>query len=137
MKLESIINVINFIGKAGNLKTTYKEIKQNPESREVSVVMGKKATRYNILFLILIALAVGSAMLAFNFLNQNGILLGIIFIGCAIGLILWAIGVGILAFTSTILQLKLNKKPIGIINLVFSIVVVLLAVIGVFIITIL
>lgn len=135
MKLESIINVINFIGKAGHLKTTYKEIKQNPESKEVSVVMGKKATDYNICFLILIALAVGSAFLAFNFLNQNGILLGILFIGCAIGLVLWAIGVGILAFTSTILQLKLNKKPIGIINLVFSIIVVLLAILGVFIIT--
>lgn len=125
MKLESIINVINFIGKAGNLKTTYKEIKQNPESKQESIVMGKKATGYNILFLILIALAVGSACLAYSFLNQNGILLGIIFIGCAIGLGLWSIGVSILAFTSTILQLKLNKKPIGIINLIFSFVIIL------------
>lgn len=135
MKLESIINVINFIDKTARLKTTYKEIKQNPESKETSVVMGKKAAGYNISFLVLVALAVGSAFLAYNFLNQNGILLGILFIGCAIGLALWSIGVGILAFTSTILQLKLNKKPIGIINLVFSIVVVLATVIGIFIIT--
>lgn len=135
MKLESIINVLNFIDKTSRLKTTYKEIKQNPESKESSIVMGKKGTGYNIMFLILIALAVGSAFLAYNFLNQNGILLGIIFIGCAIGLGLWSIGVGILAFTSTILQLKLNKQPIGIINLIFSFVIIFAVVVILLVIT--
>lgn len=135
MQVNKLFIIFDIANKSANLNTTYKDIKQNPESRAESTVIGKKATKYNIWFLVLIAIAVGSVCLAINFLNQNGLLLGILFIGCAIGLVLWALGNGILAFIATIFQLRLNKKPIGIINLVFSIVVVLVTVIGVYIIT--
>lgn len=124
-----IFFIFTFLNKLAPMSKTFSDIKNNPESREVSVVMGKKATKYNIWFLLSMAVAVGCAFLTAHFLSNNGILLGILCIAGVAFFALWGICMSILAFTASIYQLRLNKKPIGIINLVFSLMIILIVIV--------
>lgn len=132
---KNLLFFLTFISKTDSLRMTYKDIKSNPESKQISTVMGKKASKYNITFLITVALSVLSAYYMVQLFSSGGILLGILLLGCAIGLGLWSINVAILAFVATIFQLRLNKKPIGYINLAFSIIIVLAVVVGIALLT--
>ncbi len=124
-----------FVGGFVNNKSAYREIKNNPESRKVSTVMGKKSIGYTFTFLILLALAVTLGYFGIGMIKSIGVLLGIIMIVAGIGLAFYSLMYLILAFITAIMQLILNRRAVGWIALVLVLIIVASAGIGLLLIT--
>lgn len=116
-------------------KSTYRDIKNNPESRKVSTVMGKKSIGYTFTFLVLLALAVVLIYFGIGMIESIGFLLGVIMVVAGIGIAFYSLMYLILAFISAIMQLVLNRRAVGWIALSFVLLIVAIAVVGFILIT--
>lgn len=114
-----------------NIRSAYADIKNNPESKPVSTLLGKKATKYNILFLVMIGLAIASVVGAGNFIANAGIFIAVLLIALAVLFAIMSVVEFVFALMCSIYQLKLNKKPIGFVNLIISILIIVLTVVSI------
>ncbi len=119
------------IGRMLNIRVAYDEIKNNPEAKPVSTLLGKKATKYNILFLIMMGLCIATMVGVVEMLTSGGVFIAILLIALAVLFAVMGVGMVILALMCSIYQLRLNKKPTGYVNLIFSILVLVLTIVGV------
>lgn len=114
----------------------YDAIKAEPELAPKSKKLGVRSLTFSLIFLFVIAAAVGGIALILKYMMDTRIFFGIILIIIiAIVAFYTTIVLYIRAFRLMILQLKLNKTPIGWVALVFSILptVVVIAMILIFV----
>lgn len=116
--------ILNFIFGLVNIRTIYEEIKHNEESKKVSVVLGKKALGYCFLFALFVSVAAALAYWGSQYVETIAFFFGIILIVIAIGCGLYALSFLAFAFSCSMKQIRLNRKPIGIFALVLTLLLV-------------
>lgn len=122
--------LLGFVGGFIKTRSSYKDIRSNPESRKVSTLMGKKSIGYTVIFLVLLGLAVALGYWGIGMVKAVGFLLGIIMVVASIGLAFYSLSCLILALITAIMQLSLNRRAIGWIALILVLIVVAVAVVG-------
>lgn len=122
--------LLGFVGGFIKTRSSYKDIRSNPESRKVSTLMGKKSIGYTVIFLVLLGLAVALGYWGIGMVKAVGFLLGIIMVVASIGLAFYSLSCLILALITAIMQLSLNRRAIGWIALILVFIVVAVAVVG-------
>lgn len=110
----------------------YELIKNDESLRENSTLLGRWAIKYNIIFFILFGGAVAVAIWAASML-ETAALFGIILIIAAGVLAVTSLMYAVLAFACSINQLRLNKKPIGVITLLIPIIIIVAGIVAVII----
>lgn len=120
--MSKTFSFLKLFGKYLDIKSTFNEIKSNPEAKQSSTLLGKKAIWYNVWFLVTAAACVAlmyfciSSVSSGNIFAIIGIIFGVLTIICSLSFLL-------LALVCTICQLRLNKKPIGWVSLALLIVI--------------
>ena len=112
--------LFNIIFELADIRTKYEEIKMNEESKKVSVVLGWRALRYNFLFALFVAFAVGLGMWGAQYVQTIAFLFGIVLIVLAIGCTIYALAFLLFALSASIKQIKLNRRFIGIFALILT-----------------
>lgn len=113
-----------FLKSFDKTRLTFKDIKDNPESRKVSTVIGKKSIGYTFTFLVLLALAFALFYFGIGMMDSLGFLIGIIMIVAGIGTAFYSLMYFILAFLNAIMQLILNRRAVGWIALSLVLIIV-------------
>ena len=121
--------ILNFIFGLINIRTIYEDIKQNEESKKVSTVLGKKAIGYCFLFALFVAIAVGLGKWGYQYIHTPAFFLGVIIIVIAIVFGLYSISFLLFAFSCAMKQIRLNRRPVGVIALILTL--LLLVIVGV------
>lgn len=121
----------NFFTFWSNIHTKYDRIKSNEEKSKTSTKLGITAIILSFIFSAIVVTSAYGTFACFNFMNNSSFVLGILgFIVCFVLLLGSLIqGLGGALFYS-IYQMKLNKKPIGVISLVVWIICLILAIVG-------
>lgn len=117
--------ILNFIFGLANIRTIYEEIKQNEESKKVSVVLGKKALGYCFLFTLFVTIAVALGYWGAQYVQTIAFLFGIVLIVIAIGCGLYALSFLAFALSCSMKQIRLNRRPIGVFALVLTLIFVI------------
>lgn len=109
-----------------NIADDYSRIKGNEEERRTSTRLGREAIKYNIAFLLMFGAAVAAAVWAASMFQPDGKRwAGILLIILALAVALTSLIFVIPAFAAEISQMKLNKKPIGLISLLLTLVIII------------
>lgn len=119
----------SFLKSFDKTRITFKDIKDNPESRKVSTVIGKKSIGYTFIFLGLLAVAFALAYFGFGMIESLGFLLGVIMIVAGIGTAFYSLMYFILAFMNAIMQLILNRRAVGWVALSLVLIIVVVVVV--------
>lgn len=118
------------LDKLADIADIYTRLKANEEERDTNTLLGKWAIKYNILFFIFFAGATAMGIWA-SFMFQTSFWYGILIVLGVLLLAIFAVVYVILAFASEIAQMKLNKRPIGLIMLLTTFAIILAAVIAI------
>ena len=130
MKLNKFSKMFKFIGLLVNAKIAYNNVKEDPEVAKTTIMFGKRSLVYYFVFLALTAATTGLVYFCVTHFASTLILVAIGAIILAVYIGIYAIGMYILSFNLAIKQVKLNKKPIGIIALVLNIIILAAVLIG-------
>ena len=125
-KLNKLLIAKLGIAHAINSRMMYNNLKNDEYARKETTLLGKRALRHILTFLLFWGLAIFSIFKVFEYARSYQILMMILFIVIAIYLVAYGILFLPLALNLTIKQLKLNKRAIGWIDLTLFI----LAIIG-------
>lgn len=116
------------LDKLADIADFYVNIKDNESERDTNTRLGKWAIKYNIIFFIFLGGAAALAIWAISLFKAESVLLGVLIIFLALGVAITSVIFAILAFASEITQMKLNKKPIGLISLLTTILIIIAAI---------
>ena len=131
-KTSGLIQFLNFIGKLLDYRIVYTNIKNDPDLKPYSKYFAGKSILNSILFLIL-SLG-GSAMVYIGFTRNLAVIFNIFVIIMGFGFVIYSIGCFFLAFSATIKQIKLNRRPMSWIALLLFLVCLGLFAFGMYII---
>lgn len=109
----------------------YRNLKNNEEEKNNSNYFGLQAVKYNIFYFILMAAVAGLTIGACAFFMASGVWQGILMIVAAIVILPYTVIFFILALNCDIKQMKLNKKPIGLVSLLFTLFILIAAIVSV------
>ncbi len=125
------ISILHLIEKMVDIRMKYREIKNNAEERPKSTVMGRTAIQYNIVFLICVTCGVGLLIVGASLLDSIGVIFGIIiaFAGAVFTLVSFVYL--LLALNCAIKQMILNKRAIGWVSLVLTLLILTAAIVAV------
>lgn len=96
-----------------DLRVLYNDIKNNPEAKKTSTVLGKKAILYWVGFILTLALGGGLIFWGSTMLNSALAIFGIVIMVAGIGTAFYALMFFIISLNATIKQLCLNRKATG------------------------
>ena len=121
-------NLRYLFNKLADNAATYNNIKSNGEERFTNTRLGRRAIRYNVFFFLFLGSAAALGILAMFLLRNSNLIFGIPLLLIAVGLAVTSIIFLILALDCGIKQIKLNKKPIGIISILLTLFILLAAI---------
>ena len=129
-KGNGFLHFLNIIGKLIDDKAIYVNIQNDPELKKYSKHFGGHAILYSIFFALL---AIGGTFLMYTGFTRNiGVILNIFAIMLGIGLVIPSFELFIFAFSSTIKQLRINRRFISWLALFIFIVCVGLTAVTIF-----
>lgn len=131
MDTERIKRIFFLIERLADQRIDYEAIKSNEEERKTSTKLGKQAIKNNVLFFIFMAIFAGLVIGTALFLNNSGIWQAVIMILFAVVILPYAIIYFILALNCDIKQMKLNKLPIGWVSLMFTLLILIGAIVAI------
>ncbi len=111
-----------------DMSDAYHAIKANEEEAKNSKYFGLQAVKNNIILFILTALTIGMTIGAIVFFKASGIWQGILMIIVAIASFPFMIIYIVFALNCDIKQMTLNKKPIGLVSLLFTLLIIAAAI---------
>ncbi len=120
-------------GRFFNLSALYSDIKSNPDSRNVSTLLGKKSIKYSIIYVLMLGVALVSAFFMVSTMHDGAIFYGILLLILAVALGFSGLLYMLLAVISAVYQLRVNRKSIGWVALSVSLVLVVGLVVAVLI----
>lgn len=120
-----------FIDRMIDMSDAYQAVKANEEEAKNSKYFGLQAVKYNITLFFLTALTIGLGIGAIYFFMSSGIWQGILMILVAVASLPFMVIYIVFALNCDIKQMTLNKKPIGWVSLMFTLLIVAAAIAGI------
>jgi len=115
--LKTVSWLFKLIMKLADIRILYTQIKENPESKKVSTVLGMKGLGYIVGFIICAFISVLGTIYFAKMYGTLAFLVGIVGIITCVSLLIISTQLLLLALSCTIKQLKLNRKFIGFLDL--------------------
>ena len=134
MKKKNPLNLFKFVELLVNARIAYNNVKNDEEAKKTTTIFGKRSLVYVFIFALMAAGA--TALIYWGIVNfaTSWIFLAIFAFVISVYLVIYAIGMFVLSLNLAIKQISLNKKPVGIIALVFNIIIAVALIIGIIII---
>lgn len=119
------------LDKLSDIADMYTMLKDDETQRDTSTRLGRWAIKYNIIFFIFLGGGTALGIWGILMFRASSVLYGILLTFGALGFALTSIVFAILAFACDISQMRLNKKPIGLISLLSTILIIIASVVGI------
>lgn len=114
-----------------DLRTLYNDIKNNPEAKKTSTVLGKKAIGFWIGFILSLAAGGGLIFWGISMFQSIYIIFGIILLVAGVSIAGYSLLFLVVSINATIKQLCLNRKVVGWVALSLHIITIIAIGVGI------
>lgn len=113
-----------FFSKLADIRLTYGQLKADEENRNSSTALGGRAIFYDVLYAIFMTFGVLGVVFGLRILNDTSVIVGLLVLIFGIAFVAGSVLQIILALFCAFYQLRLNKRAIGWVTLVISVLLI-------------
>ena len=124
MKSKNVLNLLRFGELLVNARIAYNNAKADPETAKTTTTFGKRSLTYFFWFVALAAVAGWLIYFCVTHIVSSLVLIAIGAAVLSVYIVLYSLGLLVLSLNLAIKQVRLNKKPVGIVALVLNLLVI-------------